>query len=148
MTREEAVDAGELRRAEARRGAVELDERAPEPPAEQEAHRVTGDRRGRGQRDDEQQRGVAALGRHAADEQHQLAVDDEADERAGLEEDQRRDGEVDPAAQRTRGVGERAGQVGDGDGPRRDGDREADARDRHAGRGEASGEGRGVHERA
>ena len=47
----------------------------------------------------------------------ELAVDDEADERAGLEEDQRRDGEVDPSPERPRRVGERAGQVGDGDGP-------------------------------
>ena len=104
-----------------------LQERAPEPAAELQARRVAGERARRGQRDQEAERGVAALGRQPGDEQDQLAVDDEAEEDAGLDEDQRRDRRVDPLAERLGGSGERAGQVGDGDRSRRD-DERSDAR--------------------
>ena len=144
MAGEEALDAREPGGAEADAGAVALEERASQPPAEQEADGVPGDGRGGGERDDREHRGVAALGRDAAGEQDQLAVDEPAEQQAALEEDQAGDRGVDPGVERAGRVGERAGEVGQRDGSGRDGEGEREAGERESGWGETSGEHQGA----
>jgi hypothetical protein len=107
----EPVNASEALRTEVEARPVTLEERAPEPAAEEEADEVPARRGQPDEADQRQQLDAAALRHDAAYHDGGLAGHEQADEGAGLEEREPGDRGIGPRAERARGVLERAVDV-------------------------------------
>jgi hypothetical protein len=109
---EEVLDALHVLGADPKPGAVGIEERPSQPPAEPEADEVSRHGSEPDQGDHGRQRNVAALRHDAAHHDRRLAGYEQANEGSRLEEGERGHGQIGPLTERAGGAGEAGGRIG------------------------------------